>query len=70
MIANEIKNNIVSHLGENLVVSYYSTDNEIRDLIGKTINHIKIISEEDKEDIIESSLVDIRKRIDKNNIYS
>ncbi|RXJ98387.1 hypothetical protein CRU98_10145 [Arcobacter sp. CECT 8986] len=70
MIANDIKNNIVSHLGENLVVSHYSTDNEIRDLIGRTINYIKIISEKDKEEIIESSLVSIRERIDKSSIYS
>ncbi|RXJ87583.1 hypothetical protein [Arcobacter sp. CECT 8985] len=71
MITKEIKNNIVSHLGEHLVVSYYSTDQEIKDLIKQTINYINYISKEDKDEIVESSLVSIKKRIAKEiNNYS
>ncbi len=60
-----LKEHIVSQLSKTLVVSIYSTDNEIKDTIQKTINYIKAIPEEDKEEIINLTLSFIKRKFEK-----
>ncbi|AXH15024.1 hypothetical protein [Malaciobacter mytili] len=60
-----LKEHIVSQLSKTLVVSIYSTDSEIKETIQKTINYIKAIPEEDKEEIINLTLSYIKRKVEK-----
>ncbi|RXI37360.1 hypothetical protein CRU99_11980 [Malaciobacter mytili] len=62
---NTLKEHIVSQLSKTLVVSIYSTDSEIKETIQKTINYIKAIPEEDKEEIINLTLSYIKRKVEK-----
>ncbi|AXH09719.1 hypothetical protein CP960_09685 [Malaciobacter halophilus] len=63
------KNDIAKQLGNNLVISTYSSDTEIKQIIEKTIQYVKAIPEEQKEEIITLTLSYIKKRVEKKLLH-
>lgn len=63
------KNDIAKQLGNSLVISTYSSDTEIKQIIEKTIQYVKAIPEEQKEEIITLTLSYIKKRVEKKLLH-